>query len=59
MAQTIRDIVYSVTTESVYDENLYNIISEEAAYYFGGDKSASEIAGIIQSRVQIYIDENR
>ena len=59
MVQTIRDIVYSVTTESVYDENLYNIISEEAAYYFGGDKSASEIAGIIQSRVQIYIDENR
>ena len=59
MAQTIRDIVYGITTESVYDENLYNIISEEAAYYFGGEKSASEIAGIIQSRAQIYIDENR
>lgn len=59
MVQTIRDIVYGINTESVYDESLYNIISEEAAYYFGGEKSASEIAGIIQSRVQIYIDENR
>ena len=58
-AQTIRDIVYGATTEASYDSQLLNIITEEAAYYFGGEKSSSEVAGIIQSRAQLYIDENR
>lgn len=58
-AQTIRDIVYGATSEASYDQDLLNIISEEAEYYFNGEKSAQEIAGIIQSRAQLYIDENR
>ncbi len=58
-AQTARDIVYGVTSEATYDQQLLNIITEEAAYYFSGEKSASEVAGIIQSRAQLYIDENR
>lgn len=58
-AQTIRDIVYNATSEAAYDQNLMNIITEEAEYYFNGEKSAQEIAGIIQSRAQLYIDENR
>lgn len=58
-AQIVRDIVYSATSEAAYDEQLLNIITEEAAYYFGGEKSSSEVAGIIQSRAQLYIDENR
>lgn len=58
-AQTVRDIVYGVTSEATYDQQLLNIITEEAAYYFSGEKSASEVAGIIQSRAQLYIDENR
>ncbi len=58
-AQVIRDIVYGATSESSYDDSLLNIITEEADYYFNGEKSAQEIAGIIQSRAQLYIDENR
>lgn len=58
-AQTIRDIVYNATSESSYDEDLLNIIREEAEYYFNGEKSAQEIASVIQSRAQLYIDENR
>ncbi|NLL77946.1 MAG: extracellular solute-binding protein [Clostridiales bacterium] len=42
-----------------YDENLINIISEESAPYFSGQKSAKDVADIIQSRVQIYVNENR
>lgn len=42
-----------------YDENLINIVSEEAAPYFSGQKRAEEVAEIIQSRVQIYVNENR
>ena len=58
-AQGVRDMVYNATTEAGYDEQLMNIITEEAEYYFNGEKSAQEIAGIIQSRAQLYIDENR
>lgn len=36
-----------------------NIISEEAAPFFEGQKSVDEVARIIQSRVQLYVDENR
>ena len=39
-------------------EEIYSIIGEEAAPYFAGQKSAEEVAKIIQSRVQIYVSEN-
>lgn len=35
------------------------ILSEELQPYFAGDKSAKEVAGIIQSRVQLYLEESR
>ena len=38
---------------------IQDIILEEAGAYFSGDKTAQEVAGIIQSRVQLYLDENR
>ena len=40
------------------DQTVYNIISEEAASYFKGQKSAQDVANIIQSRVDMYISEN-
>ncbi|MCL2717926.1 MAG: extracellular solute-binding protein [Lachnospiraceae bacterium] len=41
------------------DEQINNIIEEEAASFFAGQKSAREAAEIIQSRVQVYVNENR
>lgn len=40
------------------DQTVYDIIAEEAASYFKGQKSAKEVADIIQSRVSMYISEN-
>lgn len=51
--------VKSVDQVYSYDESLLNIITEEAAPFFAGQKSAKEVADIIQSRVQIYVNENR
>lgn len=66
--------VYSVTQEEAdniwkvisriggvmsYNEQLMNIVTEEAAPYFEGQKSVDEVADIIQSRVKIYVNENR
>ncbi len=36
-----------------------NIIREEAEAFFQGQKSAEDVAAIIQSRAQIYVHENR
>ncbi len=35
------------------------IVMEEAAAYFNGDKSAEDVAGVIQSMVGLYLDERR
>ena len=44
----------------VYINNtVTDIITEESAAFFEGQKSAEEVARIIQSRVQIYVHENR
>ena len=51
--------IETVNQSSYYDEDVMNIISEEAASFFHGRKSAAEVAKVIQSRVQIYVDENR
>lgn len=40
------------------DEQIWNIISEEAEPFFQGQKSVEEAAGIIQRRIGNYIDEN-
>ena len=45
-------------SEAYYDANVQNIIAEESAAFFAGQKTAEDVAGIIQSRVQIYINEN-
>ena len=42
-----------------YDTELFNIISEECKAYFEGSKTAEAVAEVIQSRVNIYINESR
>lgn len=42
-----------------YDTQLMSIVSEEVAPFFKGQKTAEEVMEIIQSRVQIYVNENR
>lgn len=56
--QRILDLINSTTNVSRYDENIFKIISEEAAAFFEGQKSAKEVADIIQNRVSNYIAEN-
>ena len=38
---------------------LLDIICEEAAAYFNGDKSIPEITELIQNRVQLYLNEHK
>lgn len=57
--QEFEEFLFSLNQPSVYNDDLLNIIKEEAAAYFAGQKSAEEVSKIIQSRVQIYVNENR
>lgn len=54
----ICNFIYALNKRSYYNQNIINIVNEEAGSYFEGQKSAKEVAQIIQSRVQIYVDEN-
>ena len=54
----IRHLIEIARPLSGESEEIYSIIGEEAAPYFAGQKSAEEVAKIIQSRLQIYVSEN-
>ena len=41
------------------DDQLREIITEEAEAFFMGQKSAEDAANHIQNRIQIYVNENR
>lgn len=41
-----------------YNNSIMTILDEECAAYFEGQKSAKEVADIIQSRIYIYVNEN-
>lgn len=52
-----KDMVNGAEIAGRYDQDIYDIIDEEAAAYFAGDKSADEAAKLIQNRVSIYLGE--
>ena len=57
-ARQISDLVRTTTKAYQDDGAITSIIAEEAGAYFADQKSAEEVAGIIQSRVSIYLSEN-
>lgn len=57
--QAIRDLVDTIQYTADYDEALITIVQDEAAAYFNDEKSVDEVAAIIQSRMNIYINEQR
>ncbi|MDD6733864.1 MAG: hypothetical protein PUE21_04920 [Lachnospiraceae bacterium] len=58
-AQRIVDYINSVDKIYFLDESIMDIVKEEAAPFFSGQKSAEEVAKVIQSRVQVYVNENK
>lgn len=58
-AAAIREIINRISATIDYDEQIMNIIAEECGAYFAGQKSVDEVAEIIQSMVQMYVNESR
>ncbi|MCR5279180.1 MAG: extracellular solute-binding protein [Lachnospiraceae bacterium] len=56
-ANMIREAIDTATGQASYDQKLIEMISEEVEPFFKGQKSAEEIASVLQSRVSIYLQE--
>lgn len=57
--EAVRQIIASAErTAGSVNEELVNIITEETAPFFKGQKSAKDTAEIIQNRISIYVKEN-
>lgn len=54
----VRALIEAARPFSRGNDEIFTMISEEAASYFAGQKSAEEVAKIIQSRVELYVSEN-
>lgn len=53
------DFVENCQPEPDIPKAVYNILREELAGYFDGDRSAEETAQIVQNRIQLYLDEQK
>ena len=58
-AQMYIDLVNNTDKTGEYNDEIGNIITEEAKAYFSGQKSLDETADVIQNRVKTYVNENR
>lgn len=58
-ADQVVAFICSVNRLSYDNDDILNIITEEAEPFFQGQKSAQDVAGIIQSRAVVFINENR
>ncbi|NLH02375.1 MAG: hypothetical protein GX488_10945 [Clostridiales bacterium] len=52
-------LLSKVKTVAVYDETILGIIESEALPFFAGQKTAEETAKIIQSKVSLYVSEQK
>ena len=52
-------VLEGATVLASYEEEIMTMISEEVEPFFKGQKSAKDVAGIIQGRVKIYVNESR
>ena len=53
------ELYNAVDTIYSSDNSIFDIISEVAGSYFAGDRTLDDAAGLIQNKVNIYVNENR
>lgn len=58
-AQRLLELIDRIETVGVYDETLLQIVEEEAAAYYAGNQTLDTALDMIQSRVSLYLGEQR
>ena len=57
--QQIRELILTTTKVADYDQEILDIVKEQAAPFFAGQKTAEEVAKLVQSKANIYVNERR
>ncbi len=55
----VREMIETAQPDLAINEKIYEIIKDEAQAYFDGQKSVEEVAGLVQNRVQTYLNETK
>ena len=55
----LRELIASTDRKANYDSDIFEIVSQEAAAFFQGQKSAEDVAKLIQSKANIFVNEQR
>lgn len=55
----IRELMETTTKMADYDNSIIEIVAQQAAPFFEGQKSAEDVAKLVQSKVNIYVNEQR
>ena len=55
----IRELILTTTKVADYNQEILGIVSEQAAPFFAGQKTAEEVAKLVQSKANIYVNEQR
>ena len=58
-AQQLRELLSQVEHTTFCDEKILEIVREEFAAVDAGDRSAAEAAALVQSRVSLYVSEQK
>ena len=58
-ADKLTELVTGTTRTLSQDESIFSIVEEQSEAFFQGQKSAEEVARLIQSKVNIYVNEQR
>lgn len=57
-ADRLEELIKIAKPTTGSDSQIMNIITEEAEAFFKGQRTAQDVAGNIQNRVQVYVNEN-
>ena len=57
--QQIRELILTTTKVADYNQEILDIVKEQAAPFFAGQKTAEEVAKLVQSKANLYVNEQR
>lgn len=58
-ADGVLSVIETCTKVANYDTSIYDIVNEQAQAFFAGQKSVDEVCRLIQSKANIYVNEQR
>lgn len=58
-ADKLWDVITTTTKLADYNSSVFDIVSEQAQAFFAGQKSAEEVARLVQNMANIYVNEQR